>query len=65
MFLLNPKNEKLVQKKLKENEENYVYKTCHNNKLLETAKTQTVSHNQSFISFIPCYHVSVKVTSHH
>jgi len=54
-----------VQKKLKENEENYVYKTCHNNKLFQTAKAQTVSHNQIFISFIPCYHVSVKVTSHH
>jgi hypothetical protein len=28
-------------------------------------KAQTVSHNQSFASFIACYHVSVKVTSHH
>jgi hypothetical protein len=46
-------------------------KTVITANLLQTApsaaekKAPTASHNQSFISFIACYHVSVKMTSHH
>jgi len=74
LFRLNPKNEKVMQKKIKiksPNKENYFYKTCHQNNLLQTASSaagkeaETFSHNQNFISVIACYHVSVKVTSHH
>jgi hypothetical protein len=71
LLLLDPRNEKLLQKKISYMKKIIFIKPVITTTLLQTApsaaeqKAPNVSHNQSFISFIACYHVSVKVTSHH